>query len=99
MTESQILMRWNNIPIACINVNYKTKITRKISQNPKIRWYGYSGEEWLAAFRNKEEEEQRTYLNNIEAAMQMAQRRRRKEYENNRVVQKLLFGICRAAQI
>lgn len=99
MTESQILMRWNNIPIACINENYKTKIIKKINQNPKSRWYGYSGEQWLAAFQSKQEEEQRTHLNNIEAAMQMAQRRRRKEYENNRVVQKLLFGICRAANL
>ncbi len=99
MTESQILMRWNNISISRINENYKTKIIKKISQNPKIRWYGYSGEEWLAAFKNKEEEEQRTYLNNIEAAMQMAQKRRRKEYENNRAVYRLLMGICRAANL
>lgn len=99
MTESQILMRWNNIPIARINENYKIKILRKINQNPNSKWYGYSGTEWIKAFECKDSLEQKCYLDNIEAAMQIAQLRRRKEYENNRAVFKLLTGICRAANL
>jgi len=98
MTEAQILMRWNNIPIARINENYKTKILKKIQNNP-TKHFGYTAEQWIKAFEAKRIAEERTHLDNIEAAMQMAARRRRKEYENNRAVFKLLSGICRAANL
>jgi len=99
MTEAQILMRWNNIPIARINNNYKVKILKKIRQSPGTKWYGHSAQQWIEAFDAKDNAEQKCYLDNIEAAMQLAQLRRRKEYENNRVTYRLLLGICRAANL
>ncbi len=92
-------MRWNNIPIARINENYKLKILRKIRQNASTKWYGHSAQDWIEAFAAKDSAEQKCYLDNIEAAIQLAQMRRRKEYENNRITFRLLTGICRAANL
>lgn len=92
-------MRWNNIPISRIHENYKLKILKQIRLNPTKIYFNHTGEQWIKAFEAKKDAEDRVHLDNIEAAMQMAAKRRRKEYEDSRVVYKLLDGICRAANL
>jgi hypothetical protein len=100
MNTAQILMKWNNIPIAKINKIHELKILGKLKKvNPTTMWYGYSITEWVEAFKAKQDAEAQCYENNLKAAQQLAQIRRRKEYENNRVVFKLLTNICRAANL
>lgn len=99
MTEDQILMRWNGIPIARINDGYKQKILRKIEQQPLINWYGHSASQWLDAFAAKEKAEKQCYENNLKAAEELAQIRRRKEYVTHRATYKFLLGVCRYAKI
>lgn len=99
MTEDQILMRWNSIPIARINDNYKQKILKKIEEQPLLKFYGYSASQWRNAFVAKEEAEKQCYENNLKAAEELAQIRRRKEYETHRAAYKLLLGICKYADI
>lgn len=99
MTEKQILMRWNGIPIARINEGYKQKILKQIDSKPLIKWYGHSASQWRDAFVAKEHAEKQCYENNLKAAQELAQIRRRKEYETHRAVFKLLTGICRYAEV
>lgn len=99
MTEDQILMRWNGIPIARINDGYKQKILRKIEQQPFIKWYGYSASQWRDAFAAKEKAEKECHENNLKSAQELAQIRRRKEYVTHRAAYKLLEGICKYAEI
>lgn len=93
MTESQILMRWNNIPIAKINDGYKQKILLELEKNSLINWYGHSARQWQDAFEAKKQAEVNCYQNNIKASEEMAQIRRRKEYITHRATFKLLEGI------
>jgi hypothetical protein len=99
MTEDQILMRWNGIPIARINEGYKHKILKQIESKPLIKWYGHSASQWQAAFEAKKQAEDQCYENNLKAAQELAQIRRRKEYEIHRAAYKLLEGICKYANI
>lgn len=99
MTEHQLLMRWGGIPIAKINNSYRDKIIKKMRKEPTKQWYGYTTQQWLAAFNAKSQVEQQTRQDNLLAIEQIAQMRRRKFYENNRVATKLLLGICKYANI
>jgi len=98
MTPNQFLtMRWNNVPLAKINNTYKSKI---IATLPKRKiWYGYTAEQWRAAFKFKEDAEKECRENNIKAAHELIQMRRRKEFELQRATYKLFDGICRALNI
>lgn len=99
MTEEQILMRWNGIPIARINEGYKQKILKQIENKPLMKWHGYSASQWRDAFVAKEQAEKQCYENNLKAAQELAQIRRRKEYITHRAAYKLLEGICKYAEI
>jgi len=100
MNSTQILMRWNNIPISKINKIHEVKIMNKLKKvDPTTKWYGYSVKEWVDAFKAKSTAEEQCHNDNMVAAEQLAQIRRRKEYENNRVVFKLLSNICKAAHL
>lgn len=98
MTAHQFLcMRWNNTPLAKINNTYKSKI---IAALPKRKiWYGYTAEQWRAAFKFKEDAEKQTREDNIKAAHELIQMRRRKEFELQTATYKLFDGICRALNI
>lgn len=98
MTPDQFLcMRWNNVPLARINNTYKSKI---IAALPKRKiWYGYTAEQWRAAFKFKEDAEKQTRENNLKAAHELIQMRRRKEFELQRATYRLFDGICKALDI
>lgn len=99
MLPDQILMRWDGIPIAKINKGFQVKIMKKVKKNPTIKWFGYTGVEWIKAFDAKQTAEQKCYLDNINAALSMKKTREKKEQENIRVVTKLLTAICDAAHL
>ena len=99
MTHEQTLMRWANIPIARINNAYRDKLIKKMRKEPTKQWYGYTTNQWLAAFNAKSQVEAQTRQDNLLAIEQIAQMRRRKFYENNRAATKLLLGICKYANI
>jgi hypothetical protein len=98
MTPDQFLcMRWNNVPLAKITNTYKSKILAILPKR-KI-WYGYTAEQWRAAFKFKEDAEKQTRQDNIKAAHELIMRRRRKEFELQRATYRLLDGICKALEI
>lgn len=93
-------MRWNNIPISKINKIHEIKIMNKLKKvDPTTKWYGYSVKEWVDAFKAKNTAEEQCHQDNMIAAEQLAQLRRRRQYENDRVVFKLLNNICKAAHL
>lgn len=99
MTHEQTLMRWAGIPIARINNAYRDKLIKKMHKEPTKQWYGYTTNQWLAAFNAKSQVEAQTRQDNLLAIEQIAQMRRRKFYETNRAATKLLLGICKYANI
>lgn len=92
-----LLMRWDGVPLAQITNAYKKKIESTLHKQDE--WYGYSSDTWKKAFKFKENAQKERNTNNLKAIKEMHYKRKLREYETQKAIYKLLYGICKGLNI